>query len=87
MLFMHFLLNQILNLKIIMLFAVHSKCFMYAKPIRSGGKTKQADFSDALIVNKAKRYEQLNKIFQLSLYLIKGHQRLMAQNSLELKTF
>ncbi|MBD77509.1 MAG: PIN domain nuclease [Crocinitomicaceae bacterium] len=37
------------------------KDFMNAKPIKSGGKTKQADFPDALIVNKAKRYGQLNK--------------------------
>lgn len=37
------------------------KDFMNAKPIKSGGKTKQADFPDALIVNKAKRYGQLHK--------------------------
>jgi len=38
------------------------KDFTNAKPIiKSGGKTKQADFSDALIVNKAKRHGQLNK--------------------------
>lgn len=37
------------------------KDFTNAKPIKSGGKTKQADFPDALIVNKAKRYGQLNK--------------------------
>jgi predicted nucleic-acid-binding protein len=37
------------------------KDFMNAKPIKSGGKTKQADFPDALIVNKAKRHGQLNK--------------------------
>ncbi len=37
------------------------KDFMNAKPIKAGGKTKQADFPDALIVNKAKRYGQLNK--------------------------
>lgn len=37
------------------------KDFMNAKPIKTGGKTKQADFPDALIVNKAKRYGQLNK--------------------------
>ncbi|WP_076537267.1 PIN domain-containing protein [Shewanella sp. UCD-KL21] len=36
------------------------KDFTNAKPIRSGGKIKQADFPDALIVNKAKRYGQLN---------------------------
>lgn len=34
---------------------------MKPKPIRSGVKTKQADFPDALIVNKAKRYGQLNE--------------------------
>ena len=37
------------------------KDFTNAKPIKSGGKTKQADFPDALIVNKAKHYGQLNK--------------------------
>ena len=37
------------------------KDFTNAKPIKSGGKTKQADFPDVLIVNKAKRYGQLNK--------------------------
>lgn len=37
------------------------KDFTHAKAIKSGGKTKQADFPDALIVNKAKRYGQLNK--------------------------
>jgi predicted nucleic-acid-binding protein len=37
------------------------KDFMNAKPIKAGGKTRQADFLDALIVNKAKRYGQLNK--------------------------
>ena len=37
------------------------KDFMNAKPIKSGGKTKQADFPDALIVNKAKRHGQINK--------------------------
>lgn len=37
------------------------KDFMNAKPIKAGGKTKQADFPDALIVNKAKRHGQLNK--------------------------
>jgi predicted nucleic-acid-binding protein len=37
------------------------KDFMNAKPIKTGGKTKQADFPDALIVNKAKRYGQVNK--------------------------
>jgi predicted nucleic-acid-binding protein len=37
------------------------KDFMNAKPIKAGVKTKQADFPDALIVNKAKRCGQLNK--------------------------
>lgn len=37
------------------------KDFTNAKPIKSGGKTKQADFPDALIVNKAKRHGQLTK--------------------------
>lgn len=37
------------------------KDFINAKPIKSGGKLKQADFPDALIVNKAKRYGQLNQ--------------------------
>lgn len=38
------------------------KDYMNAKSIKSGGKTKQADFPDALIVNKAKRYGQINNI-------------------------
>lgn len=37
------------------------KDFTNAKPIKSSGKTKQADFPDALIVNKSKRHGQLNK--------------------------
>lgn len=37
------------------------KDFANAKPIKSGGKIKQADFPDALIVNKAKRHGQLTK--------------------------
>lgn len=37
------------------------KDFINAKPIRSGGKTKHADFPDALIVNKTKRYGELQK--------------------------
>jgi len=37
------------------------KDFTNAKPIKSGGKSKQADFPDALIVNKAKRHGKLNK--------------------------
>lgn len=36
------------------------KDFMNAKPVKSGGKAKQADFPDALIVNKAMRYGKLN---------------------------
>lgn len=44
------------------------KDFMNAKPIKAGGKTKQADFPDALIVNKAKRYGQLNKIEISAIY-------------------
>lgn len=35
------------------------KDFTNAKAIKSGGKVKHADFPDALIVNKAKRYGQL----------------------------
>ncbi len=35
--------------------------YINAKPIKSGGKTKQADFSDALIVNKSQRYVAKNK--------------------------
>ena len=30
--------------------------YINAEPIKSGGKTKQADFADALIVNKSKCY-------------------------------
>jgi predicted nucleic-acid-binding protein len=37
------------------------KDFTHAKAIKSGGKTKQADFADALIVNKAKRHGWLTK--------------------------
>jgi predicted nucleic acid-binding protein len=37
------------------------KDFTNAKSIKSGGKTKRADFPDALIVNKAKRYGLVNK--------------------------
>lgn len=44
------------------------KDFMNAKPIKAGGKSKQADFPDALIVNKAKRYGQLNKIEISAIY-------------------
>jgi len=38
------------------------KDFVNAPPIRVKGKTKQADFPDALIINKAKRYGQINNI-------------------------
>lgn len=37
------------------------KDFINAKPIKAGGKTKQADFPDALIINKAKRHAQRYK--------------------------
>ena len=36
--------------------------YVNAAPIKVKGKTKQADFPDALIVNKAKRYGQLNDV-------------------------
>lgn len=36
------------------------KDFTNATPIKTKGKTKQADFPDALIVNKALRFGQLN---------------------------
>ncbi|TNH41788.1 PIN domain-containing protein [Photorhabdus luminescens] len=35
--------------------------YINAKPIKCGGKTKQADFADALIVNKSQRYGIKNK--------------------------
>ena len=38
------------------------KDYVNASPIKVKGKTKQADFPDALIINKAKRYGQLNNI-------------------------
>ncbi len=38
------------------------KDYVSAPPIKVKGKTKQADFSDALIINKAKRYGQINNI-------------------------
>ncbi|WDE06663.1 type II toxin-antitoxin system VapC family toxin [Thalassomonas viridans] len=38
------------------------KDYMNAAPIKVKGKTKQADFPDALIVNKAKRYGQMNNM-------------------------
>lgn len=37
------------------------KDYMNVKPIKSAGKPKQADFPDALIVNKSKRHGQLSK--------------------------
>lgn len=44
------------------------KDYINTKPIKSGGKTRQADFADALIINKAKRYGQLNKDDVLAIY-------------------
>ena len=38
------------------------KDYVNAPPVKVKDKTKQADFSDALIINKAKRYGQLNNI-------------------------
>ena len=38
------------------------KDYVNAPPIKVKGKTKQADFPDALIINKAKRYGQINNI-------------------------
>ncbi len=38
------------------------KDYTHAEPIRSGGKIKQVDFPDALIVNKAKRFGHVNRI-------------------------
>jgi len=38
------------------------KDFVNAPPIKVKGKTKKADFSDTLIINKAKRYGQINNI-------------------------
>ena len=38
------------------------KDYVNAPPIKVKGKTKQADFPDALIINKAKRYGQKNNI-------------------------
>ncbi|WP_228939561.1 MULTISPECIES: hypothetical protein [Photorhabdus] len=35
--------------------------YINAKPIKCGGKTKQADFAGALIVNKSQRYGVKNK--------------------------
>lgn len=44
------------------------KDYINASPIRVKGKKKQADFSDALIVNKANRYGQLNGIEVSTVY-------------------
>jgi predicted nucleic-acid-binding protein len=38
------------------------KDYANAKSIKVGGKQKHADFSDALIVNKAKKYGQLQRV-------------------------
>lgn len=38
------------------------KDYVNAPPIKVKGKTKPADFPDALIINKAKRYGQINNI-------------------------
>ena len=38
------------------------KDYVNAPPIKVKGKTKQADFPDALIINKAKRYGQIKNI-------------------------
>lgn len=38
------------------------KDYVNAPPIKVKGKTKQADFPDALIINKAKRYGQINNM-------------------------
>ncbi|ETS33088.1 hypothetical protein PTE_00237 [Photorhabdus khanii NC19] len=35
--------------------------YINAKPIKCGGRTKQANFTDALIVNKSQRYGAKNK--------------------------
>ena len=44
------------------------KDFTNAKPIKAGGKTKQADFPDALVINKAKRHAQRNKLNLTSVF-------------------
>lgn len=38
------------------------KDYVNAPPIKVKGKTKQADFPDALIINKAKRFGQISNI-------------------------
>ncbi|MDX3774725.1 type II toxin-antitoxin system VapC family toxin [Chromatiaceae bacterium AAb-1] len=42
--------------------------YINVKPVKSGGKIKQADFADALIVNKSQRYGAKNKESVLPLY-------------------
>ena len=44
------------------------KDFVNAAPIKVRGKVKQADFPDALIINKAKRYGELNNMQVTTLY-------------------
>jgi len=44
------------------------KDYVNAAPIKVKGKIKQADFPDALIINKAKRYGELNNIDIITLY-------------------
>ena len=44
------------------------KDFTNAKPIKAGGKTKQADFPDALVINKAKRHAQRNELNLTSVF-------------------
>jgi predicted nucleic-acid-binding protein len=44
------------------------KDFVNAAPIKVKGKVKQADFPDALIINKAKRYGELNNMQVTTLY-------------------
>ena len=44
------------------------KDFANAMPIKSGGKINQADFPDALIVNKSKRYGKANKVDVSTIY-------------------
>ncbi|WDE14409.1 PIN domain-containing protein [Thalassomonas haliotis] len=44
------------------------KDYANAAPIKVKGKTKQADFPDALIVNKAKRYGQTHNVDVSAIY-------------------
>lgn len=46
------------------------KDFMNAKPVKTGAKTKQADFPDSLIVNKALRYGKLNGVDVNTVYTL-----------------